>query len=297
MTSPLSRSTFSQTRQDFKESWKLLKANYRAFLGTQLFAFLMTIITATVLILIMWIMNPNFYQDFSENPSNSRQFLWIIISVGYLIITTFTNCQTGLAYDIMSSGDMFAEFKSSFTYFRLNWWKYILISCLLGGMDVSISFRPPQGHPASSLTGIFAFPPMSIILGVLILSVLCIIGFIWFVLWVHSLASVNAQHPFFDSLKESFRIFKANKKRVLSTWGLYFLIFAIPGLFLQFIATIIIVEVQSFAVIMSIILVVWNLFVIFIGLPMRALLVTGLYNNTIFDRIPSREDPKEIESK
>ncbi len=270
------------TLRDFRESWHLLKSNYRAFLGTEFFAIGAFILVNLCLFAIELLVNPNFATNFSRDLIQSISYRIVIISVGYILLATFINCQTGLAFDVMSSGEMCTAFKSAFSYFRQYWWKYILISQFMGGTDLLIN-TGIQYFNLQHSSALFN-NPIGFIMYVLGLGV----GFLWYCLMIQSLASINAQGSFWRSIRESFRIFRANPKRILSTWGLYYLIFVCPTYvfesFIGFLAPPL--EDLRFLVVIS--LMFFGILLIFIGFPMRALLVTGLYNNVEFERFPAK---------
>ncbi len=272
------------TRRDFRESWKLLKSNYRAFLGIELFAIGAFLLTILALFAIQFALDPNFVFTFSSGMIQSMHYRVVIIAIGFMLLTTFINCQTGLAYDVMSSGEMFTEFRSAFSYFRQHWWKYILITFLMGGLGLSINAGGLPRQPGFP----DYFPSPDTPLGIFIMLVAFVIGFLWHCLFVQSLASINAQGSFIRSIRESYRIFRANPKRVLSTWGLYYLIFFFPSFLFELILGILNPSLEESGFIMGIFFLIYALIVIFIGLPMHALLVTGLYNNIEFQRFPTK---------
>ncbi len=275
------------TRRDFRESWKLLKSNYRAFLGIELFAIGAFLLIVLGLFAIESLVDPNFAFNFSRDVIQSMSYRVVIIAIGFILLTTFINCQTGLAYDVMSSGEMFTEFRSAFSYFRQHWWKYILISFMMGGMGLSINAGGLLRHP--EFPG--SWPPWDTTFGIFIMSVAFVISFLWQSLFVQSLASINAQGSLIRSIRESFRIFRANPKRVLSTWGLYYLIFIFPSFLFELILGILTPPLEESGFIVGIFFLIDALIVIFIGLPMHALLVTGLYNNIEFRRFPTKPEP------
>jgi hypothetical protein len=200
----------------------------------------------------------------------------------YIILTAFLNSQTGLAYDIMSSGEMFAEFKGAFSYFKQHWWKYVLVSIISGSWNFLISFNPriePHIEGTESVLGIW---------GIVVIILMAFIAFIWNSIINEALASINAQGSFTKAIVESFRIFRANPKRLLSTWGLYSLIFVIPSLIFEIIIAIFHTEIIGVAIIIVVVVLIINIFNIFIGLPLKALIITGIYNNIEFNHFPTK---------
>lgn len=284
MANESSPEVMNGTRRDFQESWKLLKSNYRAFLGIEFFGIIAFILAVLVFFVIESLLDPNFALTFSRDLIQSMNYRVVILAIGNILLTTFINCQTGLAYDVMSSGEMFTEFKSAFSYFKQHWWKYILISFMMGGLGLSINLGGlprVSGHPGGS--NLFNNP-----IGFLFVIVGFGIGFLWYCLIVQSLASINAQGSFIRSIRESFRIFRANPKRILSTWGLYYLLFVCPIFVFELIIGIINPPLAELGFLVPIFLAIFANLMIFIGLPLRALLVTGLYNNVDFKRFPTK---------
>jgi len=283
-----STSTFSETKKDFKVAWQLLKGNYKAFIGTETFAGLAFITTLFILGSIMMLIAAlipslslsDFYDRFSENFGISQVFRMLIGLIAISIFYAFLNSQHGLAYDIMSSGEMFAEFKNSFTYFKRFWWQYPVLSFTLFIMNFIFSpilRMDGSDPPFHDIT--FDFVQIIIILGELI------IFFIWFILFIHTFPSLTSQGNFKRSFIESIRIFNSNPKRIISTWGTYFLIFVVPLIVLGILA-----EVYGF-IFLYILFGIDFILVTMLGIPMLSLIACGIYNNVEFQRF--NPDPEE----
>ena len=275
-------STFADTKKDFKIAWQLLKSNYKAFIGTEIFAvlaFLLTLfvlgsILVVIVALIPSITLSDFFGQVSDNFGISRVFRMLIGLIAISIFYAFLNSQHGLAYDIMSSGEMFAEFKNSFTYFKRFWWQYPLLTFTLFIINgfFSVIFRMEDSHPPIFHDITLDFVQIVLMIGELILF------FTWFLLIFHSFPSLTSQGNFKRSFTESFRIIKSNPKRLISTWGTYFLIFIVPILTLGILA-----EVYGFIFLYVIFGIVFVLVTMF-GFPMLSLIACGIYNNVEFQR-------------
>lgn len=267
-------STWQGTKMDFRQSWKLLRENYRAFIGTELFGFFSFLFVIACLWIVYYFISDTSTSELSERFFYDSAYRWISVTIGYIILTAFMNCQTGLAYDIMSSGEMYAEFKSSFSYFKQHWWKYVILSFLTGGIGLTFGITiTPKDTPPDIL-------PISLI--IIIGLIAFAVGFFWYCLTIHSLASINAQGRFFTALRESFRIFRTDPKRIFLTWGLYHLIFNFPSFIFEIIIRM--TDLTPMTAQLAIILFLFfsNVLIFFIGLPLRALIITGLYNNIPF---------------
>lgn len=274
-------STFSETKKDFKIAWQLLKDNYKAFIETEIFAglaFIVTLFALSSILMVVVALIPSisvsdFFGRVSDNFGISIVFRMLM---GFIAISTFyafMNCQHGLAYDIMSSGEMFAEFKNSFAYFKRFWWQYPLLTFglfIMNGIFSGFSRIKNPGPNFHNLT--FDFVQIILFLGKLILF------FIWFILFIHTFPSLTSQGNFKRSFIESFRIVKNNPKRILSTWGTYFLVFIVPTLTLG-------ILMEIFGIIFLYVMFgIAFIILIIIGFPMLALIALGIYNNVEFQR-------------
>ncbi|MHA1475944.1 MAG: hypothetical protein ACTSPA_02720 [Promethearchaeota archaeon] len=274
-------STFAETKKDFKIAWQLLKGNYKAFIGTEIFAglafllslFVLGSILMVIIALIPSITLSDFFGQVSDNFGISRVFRMLIGFIAISIFYAYLNSQHGLAYDIMSSGEMFAEFKNSFTYFKRYWWQYPLLTFslfIINGI-FSVVFRMEGSGP------IFHNITLDFVQIILIIVEL-ILFFVWFIFVFHSFPSLTSQGNFKRSFIESFRIIRSNPKRLISTWGTYFLIFVVPIIVLGILA-----EVYGFIFLYILFGIVFIL-VTMLGFPMLSLIACGIYNNIEFQR-------------
>ncbi|MCP4762430.1 MAG: hypothetical protein GY870_11665 [archaeon] len=296
MRSINSKSIFSESKKDIKNCWRLLKDNYKAFLGTELFAFLsffLIIFIATSILVIVYIFSPNLtlqeiQSHFTQNFNISHIYRIIIIGLAMFILSTFLCCQVGLAYDIMSSGDMFAEFKGSFTYFKRYWWQYSILNFFVLGLNGSIFMgRYYMEGPINEVK----FNEIDLIFMVFRF----IIFFILFSVFVTTLPSITAQGRLKNSFIESFRLFSKNYSRIFITWGIYFLLFEIPIflidiLHLTQVISLINTYIPFFEFLSRITKIFFLCLYLFIGYPMMTLISTGIYNNVEFNHVQSRKD-------
>ncbi|MCG3225142.1 MAG: hypothetical protein H7647_11785, partial [Candidatus Heimdallarchaeota archaeon] len=215
----------SETKTDFKLSWQFLKANYKSFLATELFAFIAFIVVISIMIgilVLIFVLSPeldltDLIPNKAEDPDITLR-VWLIIPIlAYLVMVGFLYCQFGLAYDIFTSGDMFTEFKKAFSYFKEHWWKYILLTFVTG-----FSFFIPD-HIMHIRDQTTPWPSMGNL--VIVFEVIrYLIIFVVLIVFSNTLPSVTAQGNLKNSFKESFRIVKKEWKRLVKTWGIYFLI-------------------------------------------------------------------------
>ncbi|MFX0090682.1 MAG: hypothetical protein ACFFBD_02875 [Candidatus Hodarchaeota archaeon] len=293
MSSQNSNQLFAEIKTDFVISWQALKENWKAFIGTEIFGFVALIVTTLatglVLILLSFVLTSSFPNFFDLEPRRSNFFLTFF---GLMLFFAFLSCQYGLAYDIMSSGDMFAEFKGAFTYFRRHWFHYIILTFLVGWIQTLFH---PETLVLQILIRRWVVPlgSIDILYGVLLL----ISRFLWFVVFINALPSITAQGSFKQSFIENYRILRKHPKRLVITWGIFFCIFSIPSFILS------VIEIMFFdqlinsiwGLLLTILVVTSSLVGILLGTPMTALIATRMYNSVEFDRYNPPKHFKEVD--
>ncbi|MHA1518839.1 MAG: hypothetical protein ACTSRK_01525 [Promethearchaeota archaeon] len=266
----------------FKNSWLMLKENYRAFIFTELFAifaFLITMIISVGTLFIIVRVFPPHLAPFELMTQMATQYnLSIIFRISVSFITGivfigFMNSQFGLANDIINSGDMFAQFKGSFSYFKKNWWQFYILTLLLFVFAWIIpgSFSNFRDNPTVPIT-------LSIS-EIILLIVNVILFFLWFIMLIHAFPSLVYKNKLKLALKESFLIFKKDFRSISKTWGFFFIFFTIPPL-LAVIFGIIIHPPSVIGIYMPVFAFIFVLVMIFLGFPFITLLATGIYNNS-----------------
>lgn len=274
--------SFQATKEDFKISWQLFKENWKAFIKNELFVVLCIVILG-LFFLIYFVINPNIF----TNPNYLDPIFIILMVVAglglFFIPLALMTCQYGLAYDIISSGDMYAEFEGTFTYYKRHWWQYSLLSILTPWTEWSF--------PSTDSNGAWKNMPMQMQVPSMIGSTVILLLFylIWFIIFINTLPSITALgqeevegSKFRKCFSESFAIFRNNKRRLFLTWGCFFIVFNAPSVILSAIA--INMQILSFPPVfimfINFISIVISAIVITISYPMRALIGTRIYNCT-----------------
>ena len=200
--------------------WIYYKNNFWAFFGVQIIAFLPMI---GISIIIYWIDASGIYL-FGDSGIDSILYIFRAITA-VLLGSTY-----GLAYDILSSGNEFAEFKGCVAYFKKHWWKYILVMILmllLNGIirnkvyDIVYYFMWDRMFTVNS-------DVYSILIEFRIVtsSVIVFFNFLWFVLFFGLLASITSQGNVIRGFKENFQLLISRFKEVLKSAITLFLIFS-----------------------------------------------------------------------
>ncbi|MHA1245332.1 MAG: hypothetical protein ACTSP7_12275, partial [Candidatus Heimdallarchaeota archaeon] len=185
--------------------------------------------------------------------------------------------QYGLSYDIMSSGDLFSEFRRAFSYFRKYWWQYILLSFISGfslflPMGRAIFNRP---HPIENIFFDIGF----ILLRYLLLFILIILS-------SSILPSLTAQGRLKNSFIEANRLLKKAPKRIIKTWSRFYLLFLLPLLLLNITTYLLhtLLGRSPWVIAINATFLVGYLVYLFIAIPWSTLIATRIYNSVDIER-------------
>jgi hypothetical protein len=292
-----------ESKLDLSISWKLFRANWRPFVGTELFA----LIALVIILIVISILFSGFIVfgrngDLKEVPRSLFSLSFIRIVLIVIIFYTFLTSQFGLANDVILSGNMFTEFKSSFYYYRKHWFSYTILTLLTSWGQILFDQRTlfpiirllnrftqsPLGNLNPNLRPV---PNFSIVNVVLIDLISILIHFLFFILFISALPSVTSQKNLWKGIKENFIIVRSQFGRLLATWSLFFVIFIIPPVIIDIISLNLNVYVTdpSLTLLLNITTLFVHLVAILIGTPIMALTATRLYSQLYLENILTKK--------
>jgi len=297
----------SEIKSDFKVSWQMLKMNYKAFLATELFAFLTALILlllfSGIVILIYFLAPTLSLEDLRTQLNDYSRFQFstigtIFLAVGQVLLVGLLYCQYGLSYDIMSTGDLFSEFKRAFWYFKRYWWQYLLIS-LISGLGLFI----PVGIQMIKLP--ITIGNVLIDSGLIIVRYLLL--FVFIILSGIILPSLTAQGSLKNSFKEASRIIKKYPKRLFKTWIRFFLMFLLPIIILSITIDVLFfyfsesgwgIQTSTIYLVFIVIYLVFYLVFLFLAIPLSTLISTRIYNSVDIEKFsPQTDDIAECKTE
>jgi hypothetical protein len=266
-----------ESLMDFKVAWQYYKSNAKTFItyatfiivGTYAVILALTGVVMYLAFVVFDVLHIDPTQDFIL-------ILMLIVNIPYMILMmALLGSLYGLAYDIMSGGDEFTEFKSALTYFRRYWWQYFLIAILADfpSMILPIYINPLFGwfHPPQNQIGVY----------VVVYLILVMILFGYGLLILPAMASVTSQGSIKVALQESFAIVKTNLKRLLKTGFLYYLIFGfISNIFLSVRYLLWPYFGDQIKIVFIIVVIIFIFGIYLVGTPMQVLLITRIYNTS-----------------
>ncbi len=150
-----------ELKQDFSVAFKF-RDNWKPFVATNLFTLILIlglILSSLWLLALAGVIDFNYlnFQISSSQPfvnvrigreniigiTEPLQYFYLILVVliymfVFIVSTSLEGTLFGLGYEILSSGNEFAEFKSAFKYFKKYWYKFVILSLLFVFMSILI---------------------------------------------------------------------------------------------------------------------------------------------------------------
>ena len=271
--------------------------NWKPFVKTELFTLFIILLIVIVLKIFTMFYQLNFFivQKIREGSGTQIQIQLLIyfnfIVILNLLLLTFLTSQFGLANDIFTSGHMYAEFSSSFTYYRRHKFSYALLTLVIFWSEFLTD--PLTLLPLVALfeksniipVGISSLPSNNFLNTINFFGTLqrdLLLDFVQIIsifLIVEILASITKTNSLKTAIKENFDILKKNKYLISITWLIFFLIFILPETLINILLLLIIRYFfsSSSLIILGIIHLVIVLLFLFISMPCMVLLSTRMY--------------------
>ena len=249
--------------EDFYVSLKVFNDNLRAYISVVLFvlagSFGVLIIGLAVfgVFILIQLFGLTFTHDAIVLIFLAIAILFFMVLLVVFAFSAFNATLYGLSYDIMSSGNLYTEFRNAFIHFRKHWLSYIVISIIMLLITMVYQFFNKDQLALFLVYAIFDY-----------FSIMYITGLF---------TSVTAKGSFLTACKESFSLLRNDFKRIALTIGLYFLIFRTPYIVSVYISKLGLV-INSIILILLIINFLLLLFSSFIGNPILSILATRIYN-------------------
>jgi hypothetical protein len=256
---------------DIKIGWHVFKDNYKSYIAVELFV-IAGMFGFVLLGLLFFIFVEVMIFLSLELP---REIFFVILILIFLMIlfvfffSAFTGTLYGLTYDIMSSGDLYTEFKHAFTYFRKFWKEYILISIPFLIVSLILEFT-------RNLELILKLP-------------IILLEFLAIIILVEIYPSMTAQGSLKRGVKENFHILRSEFKRLFASIGFFFFIFRLPIHIFIILGTIFSSD-ENISLVFLFLFYIFVLINSMIGAPILSIISTRIYNTVDLER--SIQQPK-----
>ncbi|MFW9992943.1 MAG: hypothetical protein ACFFD4_12950 [Candidatus Odinarchaeota archaeon] len=196
----------------------------------------------------------------------------------YFFLIAYTNTIFGLTYDIMTSGELFTEFRRSITYFK-KLWPFFMIFML----PIALIILAEQFFGLFLIIQFIATNEDNRLFLLLVKIPAYSLEFLIYVLLIEIFPGITATKQLNQSMSENREILRKNFRRVLLSVGFYFLLFRIP-MFVVDIARILLVSSEETLLLCNIAFLIVTLLNAVVGMPILSLVSTRIYNTTIMDQ-------------
>lgn len=259
----------NESVKDYQVALKLYFENRKQFMFTFfffIFGIISLVITTITLIFLF------------RNSGNLSAILIILVLISFFsiffILLSYIRSTFGLAYDIMSSGDLFTEFKKSIKYFKKNWLVFLLLSAPIG----LIIFLEQILSTIIIFYYLFSevdYRPYIIPIKVFVY----IIDFSYFVLFIGIFPSIVAKQKVRAAFKENSKILRLHLKRIMLSIGIYYLIFRGLMFLIDALRIIFTSNLSTFNI-FNFLFFFTAMLNIAVGMPIYSLISTRIYNLT-----------------
>ncbi|MHA1966641.1 MAG: hypothetical protein ACW964_02450 [Candidatus Hodarchaeales archaeon] len=200
--------------------------------------------------------------------------LLILCSIFFLLLS-YTRTIFGLSNDIITSGDLFTEFRRSISYFKKYWLYFALLTAPFG-LIIFIE----QLFSSFSLLEMIHSQEGNRIFFVGLKIIVYSFDLMLYIALIEIFPSLIEVKKLRQCIKENFSILRQNFKRVFVSVAFYYLIFRGP-MFIVDITRILIVNSEEAFLLFNFIFLISSIFNVLIGLPILSLITTRIYNTTI----------------
>jgi hypothetical protein len=193
----------------------------------------------------------------------------------FFLLLSYTRTIFGLSNDILTSGDLFTEFRRSITYFKKYWLYFALLTAPFG-----LIIFTEQLFSSFSLLEMIHSQEGNRMFFVGLKTIVYSFDLMLYVVLIQIFPSLIEVKNLRLCINENFLILSQNFKRVFVSVAFYYLIFRGP-MFIVDITRILIVNSEEAFYFFNFIFLISAIFNVLIGLPILSLIATRIYNTTI----------------
>ncbi len=278
MATERSRNSFHESYLDIKVSLSLLKANWQAFAKTEIFAlgaFVGFIFLTFMFLFINGIfIHPGFIRPRPFRIGARIPFYILVASI--LVFYAFISSTYGLSHDIILSGDQFTEFEKSFTYFKRHFFSYVFLSIIILWIPIAFELEFHFHNFFEVIPGLRT-NELELLLDAFTIY---LFQYLLFVLFNLTLPSITSKGNLILAFKENFNILIRFPKRMIASWGIFFIIFSLPSYIFLILVILVVRFIFPSFVILGLIILIIVLSSVILGYPIMSLIATRIYATT-----------------
>ncbi|UCE13909.1 MAG: hypothetical protein JSV04_01725 [Candidatus Heimdallarchaeota archaeon] len=227
------------------------------------------------MLILRFVILDNYFQFDELIRSILMLIILLILCSIFFLLLSYARTTFGLTYDIMTSGELFTEFRRSITYFKRFWLYFVLLSLpyvLIIVLDQLFTiFILLELIQSTEDNRIFLVP---------IKIAVYLFDLMLYITLIEIFPSIIVVKKIRQCIIENMIILRQSLKRLFFSVGIYYLVFRGP-MFIVEITRILMVTNETTFLFFNIIFAIFAFIYALIGLPILSLISTRIYNTTI----------------
>ncbi|MFX1508346.1 MAG: hypothetical protein ACFFDC_19870 [Promethearchaeota archaeon] len=199
----------------------------------------------------------------------------LILLVVFFLLLSYARTTFGLTNDIMTSGELFTEFKRTITYFKKFWLYFAVLT-----LPYVLIIVGDQMFTIFYLFGLIHSQENNRISIVIIKVLVYCFDLILYIALIEIFPSIIVVRNLKQCIIENFSVVRQNLKRLILSVGGYYLLFRVPMIIVD-IARLLIVTSEETFLLFNMIFLIFTFINALVGLPILSLISTRIYNTTI----------------
>lgn len=233
------------------------------------------ILVFTGMFIIRFVILENYFQFDEIIRLLLLPIILLILCLIFFLLLSYARTVFGLTYDIMTSGELFTEFRRSISYFKKFWLYFALLS-----LPYALIIFLEQLFSIFSLIELIQSHGGDRTFLVLIKVVVYFVDFMLNISFIEIFPGIIVVKELKKSFTENFSILSHNFSRLFYSIGIYYLLFR-GAMFIVDITRLLIVTSEETFLFFNLIFLIFAFINVLIGIPILSLISTRIYNTTI----------------
>lgn len=264
---------------DIKIAFKIYLENKKEYILT-FFLFLVGIflLVITGMLLIRFVILDNLLQFEEVIRILVAPIILLILLFVFFLLLSYARTIFGLSNDIMTSGELFTEFRRSIAYFKKFWLYFAILS-----LPYVLIIATEQMISLFALFNIIKSGEGNRILFVGIKLSIYVLDLTLNITLIELFPSLIVVRNVKQCIRENFTIVRQNYQRMIYSITSYYLIFRGPMFLVDMTRMLLVTSLDSL-LLFNLLFLVFTVMNVLVGFPILSLISTRIYNTTILKR-------------
>src|SRR5271157_260094 len=255
-----------ESLKDIKFSWQIFKKNFKPYFVNQ--AITLGVVYFAIFS-VNWVFSAFLYAHLQDSVSQNLIRTIFFEVLPFVLYSPLLGSLYGISFDIMSTGDEFAEVKGIFLQFRKYGWQYLIFGSMVYIPIILVELV---------LSFPLVLPNITVAEGFLVYIPMAFASHIFF---MQIGPGIRTRNSLSAAMRDNFRSLRLYLKRLTITWAIACLIYNLPYVVVEYIAFFdynffVGNPVSLFLLYVAYIFAIFWFF--FVGMPMQSIIATRIYN-------------------